>query len=82
MKPFKAVLAVTYHSFFFGGGGGAGFGTKKSQDPGQHAARFRDLGQCRGLERGVQESLYNKNDKISSGLPTLTLGFGVSRCYI
>ena len=87
-KPFPlkrndvtAVLAVTYRSFslfvfFFLGGGG--FGTKRSQDPGQHAARFRDLSQSRGLERGVQESLYNKNNYISSGFPTLTLVFGVS----
>ena len=63
-----------------------GLAQKKSQDPGQHAARFRDLGQCRGLERGIQESLYNKNNKISSGFPTMTLAFGVSSikegCYI
>ena len=66
----------SFFFFFFWGGGGGG-GTKKSHDPGQHAARFRDLGQY-----GVQESLYNK---ISSGFPTLTLVFGVSSikkgCY-
>ena len=68
-----------------GGGGGGGW-TKKLQDPGQHAARFRDLDQCRGLLRGAHESLYNKNNKISSGFTTLTLVFGVSSikegCYI
>ena len=34
--------------------------------------RFRDLGQCRGLGCGVQESLYNKSNNISSGFPNMT----------
>ena len=52
---------------------------QQTRDPGLHSARLRNLGQGQKLKHGSPEylSLYKRNKKTGSGVPTLTPIFGV-----
>ena len=52
---------------------------QQTRDPGLNSARLCNLGQGQGLKHGSPEylSLYKRNKKIGSGVPTLTPILGV-----